>query len=183
MQYLAALGGGSCGMEHAILQTNCILEAFGNAKTSRNDNASRFVSSFVSFVVAACSHRFIVLLKSLLELGNLFLDDSHPLSSYFINEIWRNAVWVTLFLICRRGSCLKFILAHWEKYVVPKYKPVSFLVWIHCCLVCYYLIIISSTLTDLILPPHVHADTIGLSWLWAVFLEKVVNLPHINSSW
>lgn len=42
MQYLAALGGGSCGMEHAILQTNCILEAFGNAKTSRNDNASRF---------------------------------------------------------------------------------------------------------------------------------------------
>lgn len=51
MQYLAALGGGSCGMEHAILQTNCILEAFGNAKTSRNDNASRFVSSFVSFVL------------------------------------------------------------------------------------------------------------------------------------
>ncbi|XP_021833127.1 myosin-2 isoform X1 [Prunus avium] len=42
MQYLAALGGGSCGIEHAILQTSCILEAFGNAKTSRNDNASRF---------------------------------------------------------------------------------------------------------------------------------------------
>ncbi|XP_062018442.1 myosin-2 isoform X1 [Rosa rugosa] len=42
MQYLAALGGGSCGVEHAILQTNCILEAFGNAKSSRNDNASRF---------------------------------------------------------------------------------------------------------------------------------------------
>lgn len=73
MQYLAALGGGSCGMEHAILQTNCILEAFGNSKTSRNDNASRFVSSFV---VAACSHRFVVLSKSLLELGHLFLDDS-----------------------------------------------------------------------------------------------------------
>ncbi|KAH0986757.1 hypothetical protein GBA52_013934 [Prunus armeniaca] len=42
MQYLAALGGSSCGIEHAILQTSCILEAFGNAKTSRNDNASRF---------------------------------------------------------------------------------------------------------------------------------------------
>ncbi|KAL5715347.1 Myosin-1 [Ranunculus cassubicifolius] len=41
MQYLAALGGRN-GIEHEILQTNCILEAFGNAKTSRNDNSSRF---------------------------------------------------------------------------------------------------------------------------------------------
>ncbi|XP_024384280.1 myosin-1 isoform X2 [Physcomitrium patens] len=41
MQYLAALGGGS-GIEDEILQTNPILEAFGNAKTSRNDNSSRF---------------------------------------------------------------------------------------------------------------------------------------------
>lgn len=42
MQYLAALGGGSCGIECEVLQTSCILEAFGNAKTSRNDNSSRF---------------------------------------------------------------------------------------------------------------------------------------------
>ncbi|XP_078166970.1 myosin-1-like [Carex rostrata] len=41
MQYLAALGGGS-GIENEILQTNPILEAFGNAKTLRNDNSSRF---------------------------------------------------------------------------------------------------------------------------------------------
>lgn len=44
MQYLAALGGGSGGVETEILETSCILEAFGNAKTSRNDNSSRFVS-------------------------------------------------------------------------------------------------------------------------------------------
>ncbi|XP_061352348.1 myosin-1-like isoform X2 [Gastrolobium bilobum] len=41
MQYLAALGGGS-GIECEILKTNPILEAFGNAKTLRNDNSSRF---------------------------------------------------------------------------------------------------------------------------------------------
>ncbi|KAK7824784.1 oligopeptide transporter 4 [Quercus suber] len=39
MQYLIALGGGSYGIESEILWTNYILEAFGNAKTSRNDNS------------------------------------------------------------------------------------------------------------------------------------------------
>ncbi|KAJ0492750.1 putative myosin ATPase [Helianthus annuus] len=41
MQYLAAVRGGS-GIEYEILKTNPILEGFGNAKTSRNDNSSRF---------------------------------------------------------------------------------------------------------------------------------------------
>ncbi|MED6174092.1 hypothetical protein PIB30_065619 [Stylosanthes scabra] len=42
MQYLAALGGSNRGIEDKILQTNLVLEAFGNAKTSRNENSSRF---------------------------------------------------------------------------------------------------------------------------------------------
>ena len=47
MNYLSAVSGGgetAQQVKEVILQSNPLLEAFGNAKTVRNNNSSRFVS-------------------------------------------------------------------------------------------------------------------------------------------
>jgi len=49
MKYIAAVSGSSAEVDKVkdqLLNSNPVLEAFGNAKTTRNDNSSRFVKFF-----------------------------------------------------------------------------------------------------------------------------------------
>jgi myosin heavy subunit len=42
LQYIAEVAGSEFGLERQLLASNPVLESFGNAKTTRNDNSSRF---------------------------------------------------------------------------------------------------------------------------------------------
>ena len=54
MHYIATITGGSNPkidkVKHVIVESNPLLEAFGNAKTLRNNNSSRFVRIILPYI-------------------------------------------------------------------------------------------------------------------------------------
>ena len=57
MQYVAAVTGKGAEVDRVkdqLLKCNPVLEAFGNAKTNRNDNSSRYVFGFLSLGHCIC---------------------------------------------------------------------------------------------------------------------------------
>ena len=69
LAYLAVVAQSSSGVEKRILAANPVLEAFGNAKTVRNDNSSRFGKWMESYfdthgMIVGCSNQNFLLEKS-----------------------------------------------------------------------------------------------------------------------
>lgn len=64
LQFLVLVSGDTFEsklIKDRLVQANTLLEAFGNARTMRNDNASRFVITKGSIIIV--NNRFIILGK------------------------------------------------------------------------------------------------------------------------
>ncbi len=112
MQYVAAVSGKGRDIDRVkeqLLQSNPVLEAFGNAKTLRNDNSSRFVSIFI-----LVRRRPLIIWGAWCDFREQFFSPGDPLDEVFIflpklmeEFFFPEAPWTRFFL-----ERLFFVLHH-----------------------------------------------------------------------
>ena len=96
LQYLAAVAGsgkpGELGIAEQILQSNPVLEAFGNAKTLRNDNSSRFGKWMkIDFDVATMKIQGCSIINYLLEKSRVIAQNENERNYHAFYQLIRGA--------------------------------------------------------------------------------------------
>lgn len=134
MTYLATIGGrdGVGELESKILDTNPIMEAFGNAKTTRNDNSSRF-GKFIQLrfsgdgLVAGAGIRSYLLEKSRL----VYVHEAAPLhatdasSAAFNQKARETTTFSTNFAAVRARTCRSSCISSRHKSFAFSIKAIA----------------------------------------------------------
>ena len=104
VQYLAGLAGGT-GVEDAVLATNPLLEAFGNAKTLRNNNSSRF-GKLIEIYFDRGHHICGALIQTYLLEKSRVVHQLPGERNYHIFYQVRCSICLPGRLVCRGSNCL-----------------------------------------------------------------------------